>query len=45
MAELGVVDMTRHLTRDRLYRRIAGAVSLLILSCMAVFAVSRHFVA
>jgi hypothetical protein len=37
--------MNRNLTRDRLYRSIAGAVSLLILCCMAVFAVSRHFVA
>jgi hypothetical protein len=35
--------MSRHLTRDRLYRSIAGAVSLLILSGIAIFAASRHF--
>jgi hypothetical protein len=35
--------MKPHLNRDRLYRRIAGAVSLLVLSSMAIFAASRHF--
>lgn len=45
VAELGVLPMNHNLTRDRLYRSIIGAVSLLVLSCLAVFALSRHFVA
>jgi hypothetical protein len=36
--------MTPHLNRDRLYLRIAGAISLLVLSGIAIFAASRHFV-
>jgi hypothetical protein len=35
--------MSRHLTRDRLCRSIAGALSLLVLSGIAISAVSRHF--
>jgi hypothetical protein len=37
--------MSRHLTRDRLYRSIAGAVSLLVLCGIAIFVLSRHFAA
>jgi hypothetical protein len=37
--------MTGHLTRNRLRRCIAGAVSLLILTCIVIFGVARHFVA
>jgi hypothetical protein len=44
VAELGVLPMNHNLTRDR-YRSIVGAVSLLVLSCLAVFALTRHFVA
>jgi hypothetical protein len=36
--------MSGHLTRNRLNRCIAGAVSLLILTCIAIFAIARHFV-
>ena len=39
VAELGVLPMNHNLTRDRLYRSIVGAVPLLVLSCLAVFAV------
>jgi hypothetical protein len=35
--------MKPHLTRDRLYRSIAGAASMLVLCGIAIFAVSRHF--
>jgi hypothetical protein len=35
--------MKPHLNRDRLYRSIAGAVSLLVLSGIAVFTASHHF--
>jgi hypothetical protein len=45
VAGSGVLPMNHNLTRDRLYRSIVGAVSLLVLSCLAVFALSRHFVA
>ncbi len=37
--------MRPHLTRDRLYRRIAGALSLLVICGIVIFAVSKHFVA
>jgi hypothetical protein len=37
--------MSGHFTRARLRRCIAGAVSLLILTCIAIFGVARHFVA
>ncbi len=36
--------MTEQLTRNRLQRCIAGAVSLLILTCIAIFGVARYFV-
>jgi hypothetical protein len=34
-----------HLSRNRLLRRIVGAASLLVLTCIAIFGVARHFVA
>jgi hypothetical protein len=37
--------MSAHLTRTRLQRCIAGAVSLLILAGILIFGVARHFVA
>jgi hypothetical protein len=37
--------MSGHLTRNRLNRRIAGAVSLLVLTAIAIFGIARHFVA
>jgi hypothetical protein len=37
--------MSGHLTRNRLRHRIAGAVSLLILTCIAIFGVAHYFVA
>jgi hypothetical protein len=37
--------MSGHFTRDRLRRRIVGAVSLLILTCIAIFGVAHYFVA
>jgi hypothetical protein len=37
--------MSGHFTRDRLLRRIVGAVSLLILTCIAIFGVAHYFVA
>jgi hypothetical protein len=37
--------MSGHLTRNRLIRRIVGAVSLLVLTCIAIFGIARHFVA
>jgi hypothetical protein len=36
--------MKGHLTRNRLIRRIAGAVSLLVLTGIAIFGIARHFV-
>jgi hypothetical protein len=36
--------MTGHLTRNRLQRCIAGAVSFLILTGIAIFGVARYFV-
>jgi hypothetical protein len=39
------LSMKPHLTRDRLYRSIAGAASMLVLCGIAIFAVSRHFAA
>jgi hypothetical protein len=35
--------MSRNLTRDRLNRCIAGTVSLLVLTCMVIFGIARHF--
>jgi len=37
--------MSGHFTRDRLNRCIVGAVSLLVLTCILIFGVARHFVA
>jgi hypothetical protein len=37
--------MTGHLTRNRLQRCIIGAVSMLVLTCIAIFGVALHFVA
>jgi hypothetical protein len=37
--------MSGHFTRNRLNRCIAGAVSLLVLTCIVIFGVARHFVA
>ncbi len=37
--------MSAHLTRNRLRRRIVGAVSLLILTCIAIFGLAHYFVA
>lgn len=37
--------MSGHLTRHRLQRCIVGAVSLLVLTCIAIFGVARHFAA
>ncbi len=37
--------MARHLTRARLARGIAGAVSTLILCAAAVFTIAHHFAA
>jgi hypothetical protein len=38
-----VEPVSRNLTRDRLNRCIAGTVSLLVLTCIAIFGVARHF--
>jgi hypothetical protein len=35
--------MTHHRTQARVYQNIAGAVSALILCCIAVFIAARHF--
>jgi hypothetical protein len=35
--------MTRHLTRARLARTVAGAVSTMILCAVTIFTVARHF--
>jgi hypothetical protein len=37
--------MNGHLSRNRLLCRIAGAASLLVLACIVIFGVARHFVA
>jgi hypothetical protein len=37
--------MSGHLTRNRLRRCIAGAMSLLILTCIAIFSIAHHFAA
>ena len=37
--------MARHLTRARLARCVAGAVSTLVLCATAVFTIARHFAA
>jgi hypothetical protein len=41
----GPQPMSGHFTRDRLLRRIVAAVSLLILTCIAIFGVAHYFVA
>jgi hypothetical protein len=35
--------MRRHLTRDHFYRTVAGAITLLVVFSIAIFAASRHF--
>jgi hypothetical protein len=37
--------MSDHVSRRQLKRIMVGAISLLILTCMATFAVARYFVA
>jgi hypothetical protein len=37
--------MTRHLTRARLARGVAGAISMLVFCAMAAFTIARHFAA
>jgi hypothetical protein len=39
----GGTAMTHHRTQARVYQNIAGAVSALILCCIAVFIAARHF--